>query len=450
RVPEGRRAAAAIYSLTSALILAPLLWEAAMRFHSLSNSSAAAILAGFTFFGLGISWHRRLLLVATIAILTGILSAIALLIGTEDLLPFTFLLLAIADAVELSACLDHWLSERWVAAGAADLAILLATYLVTSERGLPPSYAPVPRFWLLAAQAALLAIYLSSTLVRTLARGFSFGIFEAAQLPVALLLAVGGGLRLSATDPALETALAAGCLVCGAAFYGLSFRDGQPRGRRTYAVLAFLLVLAGSGTLLGWAGAAAGWPALALFLVGARIGALRWHASLYLLLGIVASGALSIATSLLLGGETHGSVGPVLWQGAAAFLCYVLAAGGGNLFRLTLAAPAFWLMGALAAAGLTTAYHGGFGELAPHAYCATLRTAVLAAGALLLAWAGSRWRRTELIPLVYAVMFLGGGRLLLIDFHQDRAAALVLSLLCYGTALILLARLMQPARGSPS
>ena len=83
-----------------------------------------------------------------------------MLIATHDVLPFTAVFLAAAAAVEISACLEHWLSERWLAATAADLSVLLATWLVTNERGLPEVYAPIPHSYLLAAQVALLA-YLS-------------------------------------------------------------------------------------------------------------------------------------------------------------------------------------------------------------------------------------------------------------------------------------------------
>ena len=120
--------------------------------------------------------------------------------ATRDVLPFTFLFLAMAAAIEASACLDHWLSERWLGAAAADLAVLLATWLVTNQRGLPEGYAPIPHAWLLAAQVALLTIYLASTIVRTLLRGFSFTAFETAQVAVAFAISLNGGLRIGAGD----------------------------------------------------------------------------------------------------------------------------------------------------------------------------------------------------------------------------------------------------------
>ena len=132
RIPAGRRAETVLYSLTSALVLGPLLWESTLRLHLVSTWTAAAVLLLFTILGLVVSWHKNLLSVATIATITGVLTAAALLVGSHDVLPFTFLLLAIAAAVETSACLEHWLGERWLTAAAADLAVLLATYLVTN------------------------------------------------------------------------------------------------------------------------------------------------------------------------------------------------------------------------------------------------------------------------------------------------------------------------------
>jgi hypothetical protein len=72
-----------------------------------------------------------------------------------------------------------------------------------------------------------------------------------------------------------------------------------------------------------------------------------------------------------------------------------------------------------------------------------LRTLVLSATALLLAWAAGRWDRQEFGRLVYPVMALGAYRMIGVDLHQDRTAALFLSLLLYGGALILLPKLIR-------
>ena len=110
----------------------------------------------FVVFGLTVSWRKNLLTVATIVTLAGLGTAAGLLIATRDVVPFTLVFLAIAAAVEISSCLEHWLSERWLAALAADLAVRLATWLVTREHGLPEGYAAIPYGWLLGVQVALL------------------------------------------------------------------------------------------------------------------------------------------------------------------------------------------------------------------------------------------------------------------------------------------------------
>ena len=464
RTPAGRRLETALRSLTSVLVLAPLLWEATLHFHALTTWAAGALLLFFTLFGLAISWRKNLLIVATIATLAGLGTAGALLVATRDVVPFTLVFLAIGAAVEVSACLEHWLSERWLAALAADLAVLLATWLVTNERGLPEGYAPIPYHLLLASQIALLVVYLSSTIVRTLFRGFTFSRFETAQCAAAFLIGVGGGLRLSNQAPAV----AAFALACAAACYVVSFArldQGGAHGRNfyTYSTFGILLVLSGSRILLSGVTAAAVWSALAVGCIWAgshfkRL-TLQLHGGIYLLLALAGTGALPQAGAFLLGSAQWPGDNPAaLAAGAAAALaCYLLAARDRDApdtwnwqaFRLAIAGTTVWLLAGAAAGACTGVYHALFGETASQAYCATLRTAVLSGAALLLAWAGARWNNRELARLIYPAMVLGGYRLLLVDLHQERTVALFLSLLVYGAALIALPRLNR-ARSAPA
>jgi len=466
RTPAARRLETALHSLTSVLVLSPLLWEATLRFHAISTWTAGAILLLFTVFGLAVSWRKDLLMVATIATLAGLGTAAGLLMATHDVLPFTFVFLATAAAVEASACLDHWLSERWLAATTADLSVLLATWLVTNARGLPAAYAPIPHSWLLASQVLLLAIYLSSTIIRTLLRGFTFTAFETAQCALAFLIGVGGGLRLSNQS----SAAGALALACAAACYVVAFalldRDGS-HGRNfyTYSTFGILLALAGSRILLSGTAASGAWLALAISCIGAggffgRL-TLQVHGGVYLLLALASSGALQQAGDFLLGEATWSGEQPAaIGAGAlAAAVCYLLAArhrraerGAWSLqaFRLVVAGALVWLTAGIAAGALTIAYHALYGAGASHAYCATLHTGVLVGAALLLAWAGSRWNRLELSRLIYPVMIPGAYRLVVEDLHQDRKAALFLSLLLYGAALIALPRLHRSAAISPT
>jgi len=391
-----------------------------------------------------ISWRKSLLIVSTLATLAALGTAAALLIATRDVLPFTLLFLAVAAAIEASACLDHWLSERWAAAAAADLSVLLATWLATNARGLPPGYADIPHPWLLAAQVALLVIYLSSVIIRTLLRGRSVTAFETAQCALAFAIAVGTGL------PAVLLFCAAACYL--ACFARLDRPDASRRNFYTYSTFAILLALAGSRSVFSSATAAAVWSAMAVACMwaGSRFSrfVFRIHGTVYLLLALVASGALQGATAFLLGGALWpGDRQVALWTGfVTAMLCYALVAPDRRVrlgFRVVPVAVVLWLSAGLTAGMLTAGYHLVFGPAATHAYCATLRTAVLAGGALALAWAGPRWKRTELSCLVYPTMLLGGYRLLLQDLRQGHTGALFLSLLVFGVALTALPRLKR-------
>ncbi|MGO9259578.1 MAG: hypothetical protein ACLQU1_25185 [Bryobacteraceae bacterium] len=462
RIPATERLRTAIDSLTAVLILSPLLWEATTRFHAISPWTAAAILLVFAVFGMAISWRKSLLIVSTFATLAALGTAAALLLATHDVLPFTFLFLAVAAAIEASACLEHWLSERWLGATAADLSVLLATWLVTNERGLPQGYAPIPHAWLIAAQVALLTIYLSSTIVRTLFRGFSFTSFETAQCAVAFAVGLSGGLQMAPV-------MAGVMLVCAAACYLVSFallerKGASSRNFYTYSTFGILLALGGSRILLS--GATAGWVwsvlAIACIWAGGSFGrlTLEVHGGIYLLLALASSGALQEATALLLGaGPWPGERQVALWTGlAATAAAYALVAHYSRddrreghptwnmqVFRIAVAASFVGMAAGIAAGALTGLYHLAMGADATHAYCATLRTGTLAGLSLLLAWAGPRWNRAELSRLIYPAMLLGGYRLVVEDLHEGHKGALFLSLLLYGAVLMALPRLKRSA-----
>ena len=252
---------------------------------------------------------------------------------------------------------------------------------------------------------------------------------------------------------------AVAALVCGCACYVVSFirleRPGaSSRNFHTYSTFGILLVLAATRILLSGAQAAAVWCVLAIacMLAGgyyARL-TLQVHGVIYLLLALAGSGAAREATAFLLGAAIWpGTQQLALWTGmAAALAAYALVArssGAPAVVRLIVCGVFLWMAAGIAAGMLTAGYHVAFGAGASHAYCATLRTAVLAGLSLVLAWAGARWHRNELSRLIYPAMFLGGCRLVMQDLHQGHTGALFLSLLVYGAALTSLPRLKKAA-----
>ncbi len=339
---------------------------------------------------------------------------------------------------------------------AADLSVLLATWLVTNDRGLPEGYAPIPHAWLLAAQVALLVIYLSSTIVRTLFRGFSFTAFETGQCAIAFAIGLSGGLHRA---PVMAVVM----LVCAAACYAVSFllldrRDATSRNFYTYSTFGIVLALTGSRILLAGDTTAWLWSVLAVACIwaGGFLGrlTLQVHGAIYLLLSLVVSGAVQGGADLLLGTASWlGNRAVAVWTGlAAAVLSYGLIAlynqdawpaWKRQVSRIPVAAALVWVSAGIVAGLLTGLYHRWSGTSASDAYCAALRSGVLAVFAILLAWAGARWDRLELSRLIYPVMLLGAYRLVVEDLQLGHTGALFLTLLLYGAVLTALPRLKR-------
>lgn len=464
RASGQRRLVVAAHGLTAVMVLAPLLWEMTVRFHALSTWSTASVLIAFSVFGLAVSWRGNLDILAWITTVAGLFTTTALLLGTRDVVPFALALLAIATVVEFSACRDHWLGERWIVAGVVDLSVLLMTSLVTRQAGVPEQYAPIPVAAALAIQIALLVIYLGSTVVRTLVRGLTFTFFETGQTVIAFLIGMGGALATAHGDPAATWSAGLFAVFAGATCYVVSFafleRDhGHDRNFYTYATFAFLLAVAGTRILLGDLALALAWSALALASLWmasrAERNTLRLHGALYLILASVFSGLWAVATARLLtdAGASQPWTAPSLVAGVAAVAGYFILTTSTQIkesrwtIRLssTISAANFvWAVAGLLAGALVSMFHSIAGIIP----AAMVRTAVLTVMAVVLAWAGTRWSRVELVWLVYALMIVAAYKLLTQDLRQEATAMLFVSLLFYGGTLILLPRLLQKARGS--
>jgi len=448
----------ALQGVTAALIVAPLLWEATVRFHSLSPASAAAALALFVVLGLLIAWRRDFSVLAGVTALAGSATAIALIIATLDPVPFVIAIAVAAAVVEYGACRDRALSVRWIIALAVDFCAFLLMYLVTRPQGLPEGYAAVPVPAVIAIQVALVAIYLASTVTRTLIRRRPIGWFEITQLVAIVSLAIGGGLRVAHGAGAGLIAIGVACLTSGAfcylaAFTNLTRRPAIGRNFHAYATFAMLLTLTGSVLLFPGVTITALWCLLALVstLLGERRNGntLRMQGALYLAAAATVSGLLAYTF------ETMTSVASRGWRPitAGTLLCAVSAALGyaivlwsrkdrdwtGRVSAAILAALLCWTTMGLAAGWLISARVDA-------SLASTLRTALACAVAITLAWFGGRANLRELLWILYPWMTFGAVKLIAEDFRQGRSSTLFLSLLLYGGTLIVLPRLLRRAR----
>jgi len=473
RTHTKNRFASATYAVTAALILAPLLWESTVRFQVLAPAFAAVVLVAFVVLALALAWQRNLQLIPWIATLSTVITAVALIIATRELVPLTAALLAVALATEVAACLEHRLSLRAVPAIAADFAVWLLIDVMTSSSGVPEGYHSISPITITVLCLLLFAIYGASIAIRTFALRRPITLFEIGQGVVAFVLAAFGAMR--ATNGAAAPVLGAFALVLAAVCYwgALARFTGElyARDRRVCATYAAALLLAGNFLLFPtnlqapFLSAAA---VAAVFLYArTRKLSLGIHASFYLAAAAAVSSLPPWIASAMAGKIPTAPAWDFWIVATGAAACYVLGSRG---VQATQAVPdrnadqeadqnkdpkkrrLLWVLPAVvvgfAAAALAVVailwLTAGRIELSL-SRLSVIRTVVNCALALALGYLGSRWNRAELAWVAYAAVAFGTLKLLFEDLRFGNAASLVVSLLCYGLILILLPRLTRGA-----
>jgi len=452
------RFASVTYGITSALILSPLLWESTVRFQVLPPIFAAVELVAFAVLALALAWPRNLQVIPSVATLVTIITALALMIATHDLVPLTSALLAVALAIEVAACLGLRLTMRPVSAIAANFAVWLLVDVMTSSEGVVEGYHPTRPTPLVLLCLALLVIYGGSIGIRTFWLRQRITLLEIAQGVAACVLAAFGALRAThgSAAPALGVLF---LLLAAACYWGALLRfaeETQTRNRRFCASVAAALLLAGSFLLFPTNLQV---PFLSLAAVAAafvytRTGnlSLGMHACSCLVAAAAVSPLPNYAGNALAGTMPAAPVWGVWIVPVSAGLCYAIGSQRAQDTRRRLlwivpAALAAFAGAALAVVAIVFLASGHLGLDA--SLLSVIPTAVTCSLALILGFLGVRWKRVELGWVAYAAVAFGTLKLLLEDLWLGNAASLMVSLLFYGLILILLPRLTR-WRGSKS
>jgi hypothetical protein len=447
--------ASVTYAITAALILAPLLWESTVRFQVLPPVFTAVVLVAFVALALALAWRQNLQAIPWVATVAAVATALALIIGTHDLVPFTAALLAVALVSEMVVGLGLRLSVRAVPAIAADFAVWLLVYLMTSPEGAPAEYRPIGAATIMVLCLALLAIYGGSIGMRSFGALQRLTIFEIAQGIVAFVLASFGTLRASpGSAPALGAFFLLGAAVC---YWGALSRftaDEQNRNRRVCAWYAVALLLTGSLLLFSenlqvpfWCLAAV--TAAFLYMRTGKL-SLGVHVSLYLAAAAILSGLLNLAGNAL-AGTVPSSLDAGEWVVAvSAVLCYAIEWRASNdqwKQRLLWIVPCMLVAGVAATLAVMVSVRlGSASGMLNASRLSVFRTVVICSVALILSFSGSRLKRAELSWVAYVAIAFGALKLLFEDLRFGNAASLVASLLFYGLILILIPRLTRFGR----
>ena len=460
---RGRAGSGGFLGITAAVIAYPLVVETSTRpsVAVFGPSGAAATLAVLTALCLVVAWRRGLEVFgwASLAAAVGASFVLSLVRATVE--PFAAELLAIGlVTLWLAYSSRPWRGLRWPAAAAANLMVLWAALKLAPSGPTAPEARPSLSLFLLLA-FALPFLYLGSFAVRTLARRRNVVLFDVVQGISALAVGFGGAALVVRYDKAAQPLLGASALLIAAGCYGVAFvfverQQEQRNNFLFYATLALLLTLSGSALVAGGVVLGLSWCVLAVAAAGLgvrfRRETLVFHSAVYSAGSAWQTGAL--AASL----DAFTAAGSRPWS-PSTIEGGIAIAGGVAAYVLLARAPvsARRLTGRIARIALAVLVAFGLGglgvvflrNLLPRTdpgVIATVRTAVLATAALLLAAAGRRAALSELSWLAYAVLILGGVKLLIEDLPGGRPATLFLSFAFYGTSLILAPRLLR--RGS--
>jgi len=453
RRPQGQRFASLAYAITSALILSPLLLESTVRFQALSPATAGAVLVAYVVLGLAISCRRDLQLIPWVATLVCVVTALALIVQTHELVPLTATLLAVALAAEVAAWLGYQFDVRVMAAVASDLALALLVLIVSSPEGVGEGFHPGSIAVITALCIALLAIYGGTIGLRVLLQRQRITVFETVQGVLAFSIGTTGA--LIATGDTAGPALGALFLLLAAFCYwgALSrFVDAaNNRNRRIFASWAAALLIAGSLLLFaaGFAIAFLSAAAVISAILYSRSGqiSLGLHASFFLAAGAAVS-PLPLYLVNAMAFSVPGMPGWSVWIVAlSAALCYPI---GSRRFEEKRSRRALWVIPALVL-GFTVAaisvavvvwLSRGRIDLSP-SRLSVIRTVVNCGLAITLGYLAMRTRRVELGWVAYTALGFGTLKLLFEDLRFGNTASLVVSLLFYGSVLVLLPRLTR-------
>jgi len=449
---------------TSMLVVAPLVWEATQHLKILSSATSAVVLSVYSLVALALSWQTGHRVIATIATVTSIVMASALLLARDDVVPFTSALLVIAAASEFAAWRGVQPGARALAAVSADASLLLFSWLMSKPPGMPDTWVPVSQSFVFAAQIALAALYIATAVVQTVLRRRTLSFPEMFQTAAALLIGIGGAVWVFHQHPAMMLALGVAALAGGAAAYAVSFRMFEADNKwnfRAWAAFGLFLAFAGISLPFSRTGfwilcclcaAVSCWTARSF-----RLPTLGLHGAVYLTAGSAAAGTSGQALQELFGRSSAAewpasiavlAAGMVSWVAIARISSDGAARWRNQVSSLALAGHLAWTTAGLITYLALSVWRVAFGVRSAGA-ADTLATVVLTSMSLALAWLAAKRDRREFAWLLYGLMAICAYKLAVRDFTSEHNFALVVSLLVYGGTLILLPRLLRAKPGAP-
>lgn len=444
--------AATVYSCTSALILAPMVWELMLRFKMLPAWVAAGVLAGFAVAGSLMGARRGLASVVWVSSLTGAGLALALSIASRNMIPFISALLLMAGVQEYESVLGRAGGVRVIVSLTADVAIWALIYIYGGPKNARASYATVSRMVLIAPGVLLFLVIAAGVIYATVFARRRISVFEIVQMTAAFLLGACGLIYFG--PPASAIALGVSCLLMAAAGYALAlnrFGDEGGRNLEVFAIWSGALMVAGSLLALPsrvvpfWMGS---WSVTAGY-IGARVLRmnLQVHSLMFLVVAAAGSELLNWIASELAGAEPLNAAVAAYFVMLCAIGCYAWVVRSRETdwkheaIRLAFAVLLSGAAVALLVQGLTGIL--ALKVLPQVHHLAFIRTLSVCAVAVLLGFSGARWGRSELTKVGYAALALLVVKLAMEDLRHGRLAFIAASIFLFAITLIAVPRVAK-------
>jgi hypothetical protein len=446
--------AGALYASTSALILAPMLWELTMRFQVLPPAASAAVLGLVVAVATALNWQRPMSSDFLVTYAAVALTTLTLSVVTHVMMPFLVLLLLMVAMCEYKSLRPG--GQGGVRALVAVIADCAVWFLIVIYRNPASSRADYPALGTLAIVLPASLLFLITALSvgsRTTVLRRKITVFETIQSVTSFLLWVMTLLFLVPQFSPRMVGIA--CLLfasaCYAAAWGMFRSASELRNFHVFALWSVLLFLSGMylSLPLTWAIAGLVIASIASAVIAVRICCitLESHGIIYLTVAVVACGLLEYSFQALAGTMPAQVSLSILFVCACALVCYIAARereGEAWQRQILHLVPA--LFAVCAVAGLTAQSSLWLVALriAPAAFhVAFIRTLILCAIALILAFAGSRWHRPEMTRIAYAALAFVAAKLLFEDLRHGHMGFIAGSIFLFALTLIGVPRLAR-------
>ncbi len=453
-------AVASLYTVLSAFLIYPLLFEATTRFKVMSPLQSTLWIGAFTTGLLWISWRRDLRTAAWASLLAALATGFVLMAGTNAPIPYTALFLATGGGILWLTYGRKWHGLRWPAALMADLAVLVLTSIAATPGGLPEAYRDLSIGGALTLALGLVVVYVGSIAARTIQKNRKVNVFEITQSTFAVVVGFGGAIRIALASGSTLVPFGIAALATGMACYAVAFAFLEKQ-EEAVVNFFFFTTLALVFTLLGGILVV---PRPALVPTLAALGTLslilgvrqnRWILRTH---GVVYYSSMAILLGIpALIGEGFWGTAPLAppqepWVlagfGSGMALAHVYTATQRPRTALVWwrKLPSF-VLALWAGLGLATLVVLETWRVVPEAAAlAALRTLILSAviiGAAVL----PRWVPTsETGWLVYPLLGLTALKVLLQDLPAGKPLPLAIAFACLGVALVVAPRLLKGSK----